>query len=144
PAIGLTLQTARSEEVSALVRRGEVHLGLRYFADTDGDLAVIPAGEERLVVVCSACSPLARLRSPGIADLSGMPWVAFPVAETMNHEPYVGIFLQQLRACGLDGAGIVSVDSLTGQKRLIEAEFGIGLLPETAIDEEVRQGTLHV
>jgi DNA-binding transcriptional LysR family regulator len=62
----------------------------------------------------------------------------------MNHEPYVGIFLQQLRACGLDAAAIVPVDSLTGQKRLIEAEFGIGLLPETAIDEEVRQGTLHV
>jgi DNA-binding transcriptional LysR family regulator len=147
PGIQLTLHTARSREVSALVRRGAAHLGLRYFADPDPDLVITPAGEESLVVVCSAQSPLAGIRAPRVEALAGVPWVSFPVEDAVtlsNHEPYVAVLLRQLRACGLEDAAIVPVDSLTAQKRLIEAEFGVGLLPETAVDEEVRHGALHV
>ena len=39
-------------------------------------------------------------------------------------------------------AELVTIDSLTAQKRLIEANFGIGLLPSSSIDEELRLGTL--
>lgn len=147
PAIQLTLHTGRSREVSALVQRGEAHLGLRYFADPDPELVAVPAGEESLVIVCSAHSPLAEIHMPSVASLIGVPWVSFPVndvANLSNHEPYVAVLLQQLRACGLEDAEIVPVDSLTAQKRLIEAEFGVGLLPETAVDEEVRHGALRV
>ena len=35
-SVELDLRTATSEEVSELVRRGEVTLGLRYFADESG------------------------------------------------------------------------------------------------------------
>jgi DNA-binding transcriptional LysR family regulator len=36
------------------------------------------------------------------------------------------------------------IDSLTAQKRLIEADFGVGLLPESSIEEELRLGTVRV
>ena len=45
---------------------------------------------------------------------------------------------------GLDDAEIVAIDSLTAQKRLIEAGFGLGLLPASSITEEVRLGTLRI
>ena len=45
-----------------------------------------------------------------------------------------------LAAAGLDGAEILPIDSLTAQKRMVEAGFGLALLPESALDE----GTLHV
>lgn len=144
PAIRLTVQTARSDEVSALVRRGAAHLGLRYFPDRDPGLVSLPAGEESLVLICSAHSPLASRHAPDIAALRGVPWVSFPVAEAADREPYVALFAGYLRAHGLDDAEIVTADSLTAQKRLIEAEFGVGLLPETAVDEEVRRGSLRV
>ena len=35
------------------------------------------------------------------------------------------------------------IDSLTAQKRLIEAGIGIALLPESIIQEELRLGTLR-
>jgi DNA-binding transcriptional LysR family regulator len=41
------------------------------------------------------------------------------------------------------GAEIVPVDSLTAQKRLVEAGFGLGLMPESSVDEELRLGTLR-
>jgi DNA-binding transcriptional LysR family regulator len=36
----------------------------------------------------------------------------------------------------------VLVDSLTAQKRLAEAGFGLAILPESSLDEEFRAGTL--
>jgi DNA-binding transcriptional LysR family regulator len=32
---------------------------------------------------------------------------------------------------------------LTAQKRLVEAGFGLGLMPESSVEEELRLGTLH-
>lgn len=39
---------------------------------------------------------------------------------------------------------IVPIDSLSAQKRLVEAGFGIALLAESAVEEELRLGTLSV
>jgi DNA-binding transcriptional LysR family regulator len=35
------------------------------------------------------------------------------------------------------------VDSLTAQKRLVEAEFGVALIPRSALREELRGGRLR-
>jgi DNA-binding transcriptional LysR family regulator len=37
----------------------------------------------------------------------------------------------------------MTIDSITAQKRLIEADIGIALLPESSIQEELRLGTLR-
>src|SRR6266567_8149426 len=50
----LELRTANSFEVSDMVRRGEVSLGLRYFADPSPELISRQISEERIAVVCSA------------------------------------------------------------------------------------------
>jgi DNA-binding transcriptional LysR family regulator len=38
---------------------------------------------------------------------------------------------------------VMTIDSMTAQKRLIEAGIGIALLPESSIQEELRLGTLR-
>src|SRR4029453_5931828 len=50
----LMLRAAKSFEVSDMVRRGEVSLGLRYFADPSPELISREISQERIVVVCSA------------------------------------------------------------------------------------------
>jgi len=51
--------------------------------------------------------------------------------------------LQQLLAAhGLGAAEILPIDSLTAQKRMAEAGFGLAILPESSLDEEFRTGTL--
>jgi DNA-binding transcriptional LysR family regulator len=37
---------------------------------------------------------------------------------------------------------ILPIDSLTAQKRMVEAGFGLALLPASSVDEELRSGTL--
>jgi DNA-binding transcriptional LysR family regulator len=143
PDVRLALRTALSREVSALVRRGDVVLGLRYFPDPDPDLVSVPLYEEPLVTVCAPTHRLAAARRPGAAMLAGETWVAFPLRQGSSGESYAQLLSQRLAALGLDEAEIVPIDSLTAQKRLVEAGFGLGLMPASAVEEEMRLGTLR-
>src|SRR5262249_49728704 len=55
---------------------------------------------------------------------------------------YAMALAQLLAAHGLGGAEILPIDSLTAQKRMAEAGFGLAILPESSLDEELRTGTL--
>lgn len=144
PLIRLTLHTGRSDDVSALVRHGEVSLGLRYFVDPHPDVISERVNDEPLLPVAARQSRLVPDRARRASDLAGIPWVAFPATPGTGGEPYTRLLSRQLQATALDGAEIVTIDSLTAQKRLVEADFGVALVPESAIQEELRLGTLRV
>jgi DNA-binding transcriptional LysR family regulator len=141
PGVRLELRTATSREVGELVRRGEATLGLRYFADPSPELVSATVGEERLVVVCAPDHRLAGREGVEPRELSGERWVSFP---GRARESFGRVLERQLVAAGLEEAEIVPIDSLTAQKRLVEAGFGIALLSESSIQEELRLGTLRV
>jgi DNA-binding transcriptional LysR family regulator len=44
--------------------------------------------------------------------------------------------------CWADGTDITLIDSLTAQKRLAQAGFGLALVSENSVRDELRQGTL--
>jgi DNA-binding transcriptional LysR family regulator len=137
----LELRTANSFEVSDLVRRGEVSLGLRYFADLSPELVSQQISEERVVVACSTQHRFAgkRLRDP--ERLRSDQWLALPM--TRHRGSFSHLLARQLASAQLDDVPVMVIDSLSAQKRLIEAGIGIALLPESAIQEELRLGTLH-
>jgi len=143
PGIRLLLHTALSREVSALVRRGDATLGLRYFPDPDPELISIPLYRDALVTVCSPNHRLARVRRPTVRMLTGQTWVAFPVGQGNGTEGYAQMLAERLAALGLSAAETITIDSLTAQKRLVEAGFGLGLMPESTVQEELRLGTLR-
>jgi len=137
----LELRTANSFEVSDMVRRGEVSLGLRYFADPSPELISRKISEERIAVVCSAQHEWGgkRLRDPG--QLRADQWFSLPM--TRHHDSFAHLVARQLASAGLDDVPVMTIDSITAQKRLIEAGIGIALLPESSIHEELRLGTLR-
>lgn len=141
--VQLELRTGNSQEVGDLVRRAEVSFGLRYFSDPSPELISQQISQERMVVACAPEHRWAgrRLRDPG--QLKGDCWVAFPMARNRRGS-LAHLVVRQLTAAHLDGAKILEIDSLTAQKRLVEAGFGIALLPESSIQEELRLGTLKV
>jgi DNA-binding transcriptional LysR family regulator len=141
--VRLDLRTALSREVSALVRRGDAALGLRYFPDPDPDLVSLPLYREPLLTVCAPTHRLARARRLTARMLAGEPWVAFPIRQGSSGESYAQVLAERLAAIGLGGAEIVPIDSLTAQKRLVEAGFGLGLVPKSSVEEELRLGTLR-
>ncbi len=142
PRTRLVLHTARSHEVSEMVLRGHATLGLRYFIDPNSGITSLLVYEEPLVIARSAQSMLLRDGRLEPDGLVGIPWVAFPTGPGVPNEPYAHLLTRLLAMWGMDDAERVTIDSLTAQKRMIEADFGLGLLPASAIEEETRLGTL--
>jgi DNA-binding transcriptional LysR family regulator len=139
PGVELTLRTATSREVSDLVRRAEVGLGLRYSEDPAPDLRCEPLYAERLVVAAAPDHPLAGARRGAAARrLAAERWITFPD----RPESATAYYRQALAAVGASDARVLRVDSLTAQKRLVEAGFGLAFLPETSVQEELAAGSL--
>jgi DNA-binding transcriptional LysR family regulator len=141
PKVALSLRTATSAEVSDLVRRGEATIGLRYFRDTSPDLESTRLHDERLVVVCDPSHRLAGKAIRSLAALEDEAWFEFP-AVAGRREPVAQTLLVEFRARGIGHVRWTPVDSLTAQKRLVEAGFGLALLPESAIRDEEKARTL--
>jgi DNA-binding transcriptional LysR family regulator len=142
PSLDLRLRTALSSEVSALVLRGDAALGLRYGSDPDPGLVSTVIHHERLIPVCPPGHPLAASGTDTAAALAGQRWVAFPPPPGGPTDSYTVALQQLLAAHGLSAAEILPIDSLTAQKRMAEAGFGLAILPESSLEEELRTGTL--
>ena len=137
PGVDIKLQTATSAEVSDLVRRGEAAIGLRYDIDRLRDLDYERLPSEQLQVVCALDHPLAGKRVARLADLRGERWIAFPEIPGRREIAAAHVFALFLTH-GLGEVVWTPVDSLTAQKRLVEAGLGIALLSQTHAAEELR------
>src|SRR5262245_47506622 len=140
--VRIELRTARSAEVSLLVRRGEVTIGLRYDHDRSADLESTSLGAEPLLIACAPDHPLAGRSIRSLAQLADEHWLAFPEIPGQREvaaSHVFGIF----RAAGLGDAKWTPVDSLTAQKRLVEAGFGLALLQHSSVAEELASGALE-
>ena len=92
--------------------------------------------------MCPPEHPLAAGGTDLAAALAGQRWLAF--ASRPGAPDAYAVALQQLLAAhGLGAAEILPIDSLTAQKRMAEAGFGLAILPESSLDEELRTGTLR-
>ncbi|MFI6368575.1 LysR family transcriptional regulator [Nocardia sp. NPDC050630] len=144
PGVRLRVRTATSTGVSELVRRGDATLGLRYDLDTHPDLESRRIYDERLVPVCAADDELARRARISARELAERPWITFPPRPGEAREPYSSALTQILGADLLATTEVVSIDSLIAQARMVEAGFGLALLPESGIEPELRAGRLHL
>jgi DNA-binding transcriptional LysR family regulator len=143
PGADVTLRTASSAEVSALVRRGEVTIGLRYLSDPSPDIENRELKPETLVVACGGDHRLAGRRVRSIAALRNERWLAFPrrPGPLDDAEAFIAAHFMTLQIVDV---AITPVDSLTAHKRLVESGYGIALLPESAIRDERVRGSIAV
>ena len=136
PDVDLTLRTATSAEVSDLIRRGEATIGLRYDRDRSRDLDCDLLFAEPLQVVCAPDHALAGRRVARLADLRGERWIAFPVVPGRREITASHVFAL-FQTHGLGEVDWTPVDSLTAQKRLVEAGFGIAMLSQSNAADEL-------
>ena len=101
---------------------------------------IIPHG--RLAPVRPPGPPRAAVRTDAAAARDGQRWLAFPQPPGAPADLYTMALRQLLAANGVGAAEILPIDSLTAQKRMAEAGFGLAILPESSLDEELRTGTL--
>lgn len=143
PGVDVRLRTANSREVIELVRRGVATVGVGYLAADEPTLASEELFADQLVVAAEHGHPRAEQRLRALRSLRAERWLAFPVAEGRSESAARSI-LALLTAAGVRPESIDFVDSLTAQKRLIEAGFGLGLVEHTSIRAELKAGTMTV
>lgn len=139
--VDLTLRTATSAEVSELVRRGEATIGLRYHRDGSRDLDCVQIASERLQIVCAPHHAQAGRTVRSLRALADERWLAFPNAQKTREASADNLFAQFL-VLGVSELRWTPVDSLTAQKRLVEAGYGLAVLPDSAISEELAAKSL--
>jgi DNA-binding transcriptional LysR family regulator len=143
PGLDLRLQTATSAEVSAQVRAGAASVGVRYFDDRSPDLDCRVLQSERLVVACAPGHRHAGKRVKALMQLANERWLAFPVHDRRS-ETFASSVHAQFAGRGAERLDWVAIDSLSAQKRLVEAGFGLALLQASAIEDEVARGDLAI
>jgi DNA-binding transcriptional LysR family regulator len=141
PGTAVTLTTATSREVSEQIKSGEVELGLRYFADTDPLLDCRLLSTERLYLVVPKGHKV-RGRLQDLRPLADAQWLGFP-KDRARPESYGHLLERELLACGVSAPRITAVDSLTAQKRLVQAGLGVTLMPLSSCQEELQVGSLR-
>jgi DNA-binding transcriptional LysR family regulator len=141
PDVDLTLRTATSAEVSDLIRRGEATIGLRYDIVRLRDLDYVRLATERLQVICAPDHPLAGKRVVRLADLRNERWIAFPEIPGRREISASHVFAL-FQTHGLGEIDWTPVDSLTAQKRLVEAGLGVALLTPSHAADELRFGSV--
>jgi DNA-binding transcriptional LysR family regulator len=139
--VDLTLRTATSAEVSDVIRRGDATIGLRYDRDPSRDLDCELLFAEPLQVVCPPDHPLAGRRVAKLAELRGERWIAFPIVPGRREITAAHVFAL-FQTHGLGEVDWTPVDSLTAQKRLVEAGLGIALLSQSNAAEELKSSAL--
>jgi DNA-binding transcriptional LysR family regulator len=140
PRVAVDLRTSTSRDVSRGVSRGEVDIGVRYETDPDPDLDWIALAPEPLAIICAPDHKYAG-QTVELAHLREQRWLAFPPApdRAVTSPAHVyGYFL----AGGFGEIGWSPIDSLTAQKRLVEAGLGLAMVATSAIEEERARGAL--
>jgi len=143
PGVELNLRTARSLEVSELVRNGEATIGLRYDRNRSDDLHYEQIGSDPMVIACAPAHRFAGKLLRSLKPLKDERWLAFPEIPGKREIPVSHIWSIFL-ALGLGEISWWPVDSLNAQKRLVEAGSGLALLPKSSLQEELLSGSLKI
>ena len=140
PQVTLEITTTTSVRIRDLVRRGELAIGISYAVPDDDDLLVRTLTRERLRVVASPEHPAAgsRLRA---GDLRRHRWLVFP--DPASHPETAGTVAHRaLERHQVPAHLLHPIDSLTAQRALAIAAYGLALLPEGMVADDLASGRL--
>jgi LysR family transcriptional regulator, transcriptional activator of the cysJI operon len=139
PAAKIDLEYSRTTRVVRDVLNGSVELGVLAFPDPRRGLTITPMPPNRLVLIAPPDHKLAKRSKVKVADLQGEDFVLFerdvPTRKAMDR-----IF----RSAGVEVHKVAEFDNIETIKRAVEVGFGLAIVPETAVVEARKAGTLAV
>ncbi|MFI5281887.1 MAG: LysR family transcriptional regulator [Candidatus Dormibacterales bacterium] len=138
PRVEVSVRTGHSEDVVELVLRDEVQIGLGR-AIRHPDLELLPFHREELVLVCSPDHRFTKERSVAMADVAEQKLIMFDRTSSY-YEITQGAFL----SAGVKLRGLMELDSIEAAKKMVERGLGVALLPGSAVEREVANGSLCV
>jgi DNA-binding transcriptional LysR family regulator len=137
PQANIRLAYLHPDRVYESVLNEEADLGLISYPKAGKELVALPWREEMMVLACPPGHRLAGRSHVTGRDLSGERFVAFDESLTIRKE-----IDRQLRKHEVDIQIVMAFDNIETIKRAVELQEGVAILPEPAIQNETRAGTL--
>lgn len=133
PQVNVHLDYSRSSKIHEDVLSGAVDVGIVAYPARLPYLEVVPFREDRLVLICHPQHPLAEQKQVSIKKLHGLRFVGFErdIATRKAID-------RTLRAHGVAVRYVAEVDNIDTIKRFVEIDQGAAIVPEPAVQSEVR------
>ncbi len=139
PAAKIDLEYSRTTRVVRDVLNGTVELGILAFPEARRGLTITPMPDDRLVLITPPDHKFAKRKKLKVTDLQGEDFVLFerdvPTRKAMDK-----IF----KTNGIEVKKIAEFDNIETIKRAVEVGFGIAIVPETAVLEAKKAGSLSI
>lgn len=139
PAARIDLEYSRTTRVVRDVLSGTVELGVLALPEPRRGLTLTPMPDNRLVLIAPIDHKLAKRSKVKVTDLNGQDFVLFerdvPTRKAMDR-----IF----KANGIEVRKIAEFDNIETIKRAVEVGFGLAIVPEPAVIEAGKAGSLAV
>lgn len=139
PDVDVKIDFGRNETVTESVLLGDAEIGLVSFPESTRDIVAVPWQKEPMRLVCSPKHPLAKQNETLPSDLDGIEMVGFDrslrLRQMIDHE---------LKRVGIRVDFQTELDNTDSIVRAIQANNGVGFLPEAAVRRETATGALCV
>jgi len=139
PSAKIDLEYSRTTRVMRDVLSGAVELGVLAFPEPRRGLTIVPMPDNRLVLIAPPGHPFTERKRIKVSDLDGQDFVLFerdvPTRKAMDK-----IFKEN----GVEVKKVAEFDNIETIKRAVEVGFGIAIVPEPAVAEARKAGTLIV
>jgi DNA-binding transcriptional LysR family regulator len=139
PSAKIDLEYSRTTRVVRDVINGTVELGVLAFPEPRRGLTITAMPDNRLVLIAPLDHKFANRKKVKVTDLHGENFVLFerdvPTRKAMDK-----IF----KANNVEVNKVAEFDNIETIKRAVEVGFGLAIVPEPAVAEAKRAGTLAV
>jgi DNA-binding transcriptional LysR family regulator len=139
PGAKIDLEYSRTTRVVRDVLNGTVELGVLAFPEPRRGITITPMADDRLVLIAPLEHRYASRKKVKVGELAGEDFVLFerdvPTRKAMDK-----IF----KANSVEVKKVAEFDNIETIKRAVEVGFGLAIVPEMAVAEAKRAGTLAV
>ncbi len=139
PSAKIDLEYSRTTKVVRDVLNGTVELGVLAFPEARLGLTVVQMPAHRLVLICPPDHKFAKRSQVRTSELKGMDFVLFE-RDTPTRKATDRI----LKDHGVDVKKIAEFDNIETIKRAVQVGFGLAILPQPAVMDELKNGQLAV
>ena len=139
PEVDVKTEFGANDRVFEMTAEGEVDFGLVSFPRSTKQLQSILWQQEPMRLVCSSEHPLASHHEVSLLQLMGIDMIGFDRELTLRQE-----IDQCLSKAGITVNVRMEFDNADSMIRAIQANRGIGFVPEAAVRRETANGSLRV
>ena len=139
PQVNVHLEYSQTDKVYRDVQSGAVDVGIVACPSERSGIEILPFDEQEIAFICAPEHPLATASAVALAQLDGLPFIAFA-----DDIPTRRLIDARLRDSSTRVRVVMAVDNIETIKNLVEIGSGVALVPIDTVRQEVREGILAV